>query len=119
MAKAIRRYPTDATFIFVAFSGEEQGLVGSTHYVQQLAGTALAQRIKGVFIMDMIGYSGDAELDCILETTNTSQNQALLTHMTNMAAVYAPELVLSTTTNPFGSDHVPFLNAGYSGLLAI
>ena len=119
MARAIARYPTDATFVFVAFSGEEQGLVGSTYHVQQLAGTALAQRIRDVFIMDMIGYSGDAELDCMLETKDTPDNQALLAHLANMASVYAPGLVLSTTTNYFGSDHVPFLDAGYSGLLTI
>ncbi len=119
IARAIARFPTDATFEFIAFSGEEQGLYGSTHHVQQLAGTAFGQRVQGVFILDMIGYSGDAELDALLETKNTPQNQALLSHLANMAAVYAPELVLSTSTNFFGSDHVPFLNAGYTGLLSI
>jgi len=119
MARAIARFPTDATFVFVAFSGEEQGEVGSRYYVQQLAGTALAQRIRGVVIMDMIGYSGDAELDCMLETRDSPDNQALLAHLANVASVYAPELVLSSSTNYWGSDHAPFLDAGYSGLLTI
>lgn len=119
MARAIAQYPTDATFVFVAFSGEEQGMVGSKYYVQQLAGTALAQRIRGVVIMDMIGYSGDADLDCMLETSDTPEDQALISHLANIASTYAPGLSLSSSTNYWGSDHEPFLDAGYTGLLTI
>lgn len=119
MARAVAQYPTDATFVFVAFSGEEQGMVGSKYHVQHLAGTSFAHRIRAVFIMDMIGYSGDAELDCLLETKDTQNNQALVSHLANMAAIYAPDLSLSATTSYWGSDHAPFLDNGYSGVLTM
>ena len=35
------------------------------------------------------------------------------------AAIYAPELTVYTSTNPFGSDHVPYINNNMHGILSI
>ena len=45
----------DATLHFVFFGGEEQGLYGSYHYVEEA--TAANLDISHALIMDMIGYS--------------------------------------------------------------
>ena len=53
LARVFASRPTEATIVFVAFAGEEQGLLGSAHFAQ------LAQannwNIQGVLNMDIIG----------------------------------------------------------------
>jgi Peptidase family M28/Fibronectin type III domain len=53
LARVFAPEPTEATIVFVAFAGEEQGLLGSDHFAQ------LAQdngwNIQGVLNMDIIG----------------------------------------------------------------
>jgi hypothetical protein len=53
LARVFAKRPTEATIVFVAFAGEEQGLLGSAHFAQ------LAQvedwNIQGVLNMDIIG----------------------------------------------------------------
>ena len=55
LARVFAARPTEATIVFVAFAGEEQGLYGSTHFAQ------LARQngwnIQGVLNMDIIGNS--------------------------------------------------------------
>ena len=55
LARVFASRPTEATIVFVAFAGEEQGLYGSTHFAQ------LAKQngwnIQGVLNMDIIGNS--------------------------------------------------------------
>jgi Zn-dependent M28 family amino/carboxypeptidase len=53
LARVMARVPSEATIVFVAFAGEEQGLYGSTHFAE------LAKQngwnIQGVLNMDIIG----------------------------------------------------------------
>lgn len=53
LARVLAPRPTEATIVFVAFAGEEQGLYGSTHFAE------LARQegwnIQGVLNMDIIG----------------------------------------------------------------
>ena len=44
------------TFVFVAFAGEEKGLVGSRYYVNQLAKDGIA-KIRAMICMDTLGLS--------------------------------------------------------------
>ena len=53
LARVFARHPTEATIVFVAFAGEEQGLYGSNHFAQQAS--ASGQNIQGVLNMDIIG----------------------------------------------------------------
>ena len=52
MARVMASRRFDATIVFMAVAGEEQGLYGSTHYAE-LSG----QRIDGMFTNDIIGSS--------------------------------------------------------------
>ena len=75
-------------------------------------------KIKLAVIMDMIGYSSTANsLDVLLETS--SALAAVLPAFEQAAADYVPQLQVSTSLAPFGSDHVPFINQGVPSLLLI
>ncbi len=116
MARILSVYRPDATFLFICFSGEEQGLHGSRYHVTQLQDAGLTGKVKAVCNMDMIGYSSDADLDMLLETGGAGI--ALLDPWIEAAQAYTT-LRIVTSTNPFGSDHVPYINAGMPSLLTI
>lgn len=116
LARLFAAHPPDATMVFVCFSGEEQGLYGSYDYVADLAAAGDLAKVQGALIFDMIGYTADPELDCLLETDAIGQGW-----MTAFAAAAADftTLEIVETLGAWGSDHVPFLDAGRVGLLAI
>jgi hypothetical protein len=106
LARVFVDQPPEATLLFIAFSGEEQGLLGSRAWLNPWLTDGRAAQIHGGFIMDMIGYSGDVELDCLLETS--AATRPLLNQI--QAAHADPELVLAESLDYWGSDHVPFLD---------
>jgi hypothetical protein len=55
MARVMATRKFDATIVFMAVAGEEQGLYGSTHYAE--LATQSGQRIDGMFTNDIIGSS--------------------------------------------------------------
>jgi hypothetical protein len=55
LARVMATHNFDATIVFVAFAGEEQGLFGSTHYAN--VAKAAGQNIAGMFSNDIIGSS--------------------------------------------------------------
>ncbi len=115
MARIFTAQPPAATVLFICYSGEEQGLFGSSDHASGLVSAGLDDDVEGVLIMDMVGYSADADLDCLLETS--SANSALADVFAAAAGVTDLRIVISF--NPFGSDHVPYLNRGMPALLAI
>lgn len=118
MAEVFTRFPPKRTMVFTCFSGEEQGLIGSTRWVEDaLRPNGHLPKIKLALIMDMIGYSQDTQLDVLLETS--SALSTVFPQFQNAVADYATELVPHTSTNPFGSDHMPFINRAVPSLLVI
>ncbi len=118
MAEVFTRFPPQRTMIFTCFSGEEQGLIGSTRWVEDaLRPNGHLPKIQLALIMDMIGYSQDGQLDVLLETSSTLST--VFPPFQSAVADYAGELVPHTSTNPFGSDHMPFINRGVPSLLVI
>jgi Zn-dependent M28 family amino/carboxypeptidase len=117
MARALVPAQPERTFVFMCYAGEEQGLYGSYAHVDALAAGGDLAKLRAVVVMDMIGYSADAHLDADYESyasmsTYTQQFGAA-------AATYAPDLHIVFQTNPWGSDHVPYLEAGVPTVLAI
>jgi Zn-dependent M28 family amino/carboxypeptidase len=55
LARVLAPHPTEATIMFVAFAGEEQGLFGSTHAAQQLKASNVD--VQAMFSNDIIGAS--------------------------------------------------------------
>lgn len=106
----------EATIRFIAFSGEEAGLFGSKAYVAALAERDEKSKVKGVYIMDMIGFTTDDKLDVIIETSEA--NQPLVDLSLASFNNYSHGSVESTF-NYWGSDHVPFIDAGIPTVLLI
>lgn len=103
------------TIVFVAFAVEEQGLVGSTRYVQSLS-TTQRTNLAAALTMDMIAYTSDSELDVLLETSAFADGVA---DIQAAAAQEFTSLAVYRSLNPFGSDHVPFLSQNLPATLAI
>lgn len=55
MARVMAKYKFDATIIFMAVAGEEQGLLGSTYFAEQA--TQKGMDVEGMFTNDIIGSS--------------------------------------------------------------
>lgn len=115
LARVFSAARKNASLVFVAFSGEEQGLVGSKAFVRSLD-SSTRSRIKGVLNMDMIGYSKDDSEDVLLESS--SRFKSLVDHFA-AAASLIDGLNYFITYNPYGSDHMPFIDAGIPAILTI
>jgi hypothetical protein len=113
MARVLSQYRFKRTLKFICFAGEEQGLLGS----EAFASSAPAANIKLAVLMDMIGYSSDTRFDVLLETS--AALSSVFAPFQTAATDYSPGLAVLTSTNPFGSDHIPFINRSVPSLLLI
>jgi len=110
--------PPPATVFFILYSGEEQGLVGSTAHVRQLINNGDRSKLKFALIMDMVGYtSSQNSLNVIVESYQ--DYDAELQTFVNCAYDYVSNLGVYVSYNPFGSDHMPYLQNGFASALAI
>ncbi len=108
MARVLKDVETNMTFIFILFTGEEQGLNGSYHYASQAA--LNGDSIVVMFNMDMIAHyqnSGQSKLYHGTETAYAALWQDLADSLTGINI----SGVLSGTSG--GSDHYPFQQSGY------
>ena len=118
-AAALADIQFDRTIVFVAFSGEEQGLYGSKAYVDHLIKKGLNAKVVGAVCMDMISYS-NKYFGVTAEGKNTAIQYASLLGLANANAdQVAPQLSFVNNTRPFGSDHMSFLNANIPAILLI
>jgi hypothetical protein len=106
------------TIVLVWFGGEEQGLLGSRAYVTSLVNSGRASTVSFALCMDMVGYSSsNTKFSVILETQSRYSSQ--LTPLRNAAAQYSRNLEVVISYNPFGSDHMSFLDRNIPSALAI
>ena len=117
LARALLPFKPQRSVLFMCYAGEEQGLDGSYAHVAALRASGDLAKVQAVVIMDMIGYSADDRLDVDFESAATWL--PYLNRFAAAAATYAPELNVTLSTHPFGSDHMPYLAAGKQTLLAI
>ncbi len=117
IARVLRNYQFRRSIKYVCFGGEEQGLYGSEAFAAGVQSAGELSRIKLAVTMDMIGFSSDTRFDVLLETS--SALQAVLPEFQQAAADYVPDLAVLTSLNPFGSDHMPFINRSVPALLLI
>jgi hypothetical protein len=115
-ARILSQYDFNYTLIFIAFSGEEEGLLGSDAYASEAA--ARGDDIIGMIAVDMIGYvaSGDAtDLDVISNTTSQWIRDLAFASQD----LYVPALPTVVGSLPSGasSDHASFWSAGYDAIL--
>jgi len=118
-ARILKDIPTEYSVKFIHFSGEEQGLVGSTHYVNNVVfqNNVRALNLKVVFNIDQVGgqlgntnNAIKCESDQSGQTTNNAPSLAFTQQLATCTTLYSP--LQTVMSNAFASDYVPFENKG-------
>lgn len=111
---------------FVFFSGEEEGLWGSKHFVDAQVTTGKIGHLKGAIILDQVGYAGrignSKYKRAILETTLPKRPDVSALVDTLAHSVKREEPALKgfyVNWHGFGSDHIPFRKKGFPAALLI
>jgi hypothetical protein len=138
LAEVMSKYEFDATIVFAAFAGEEQGLLGSTHFAKNAH--AQKRAIEAMITNDIVGNTEggrgrrdnrtirlfseglpalDSELAGRLRRVGgelDSPSRQLARFIAETAALYRPQfqvrLVFRTDRYMRGGDHMPFLEQG-------
>ncbi|MCP4546985.1 MAG: M28 family peptidase [bacterium] len=102
------------SIIFIAFSGEEEGLVGSDCWASEAA--AAGMDIVAMVNLDMLGYvdPGDAaDIDIISDTASEPLRDLAF----DAIATYVPELpAIEGYLSGASSDHASFWSSGYRAI---
>jgi hypothetical protein len=122
LARIMSQYEFEKTIVFVAFAGEEMGLVGSSLYARRVRKEN--QTIDGVLNNDIIGsdVSGNGRFDnstisVYSEDPDDSTSRQLARYVKDIAERYLPslniDLVFRADRLGRGGDHTPFNQEGY------
>lgn len=140
MARVMSKYQFDATLVFVTVAGEEQGLLGSTHWAEEAKKKNL--NIAAMFTNDIVGNtlggngvrdnarirlfsegvpSNEAEAEVRARQSvggeNDSPSRQLARYIKEAAERYLNNfevtLVFRRDRYGRGGDHIPFLQRGY------
>jgi len=111
-ARVLSQYDFDATLIFIGFDREEQGLIGSTAYVDKHT----TDDILGMISLDMIAYNpaGANKANVYGRSTSNPVKNALA----NAISTYGNLIPVIGGDVP-ASDHAPFESAGFQAALLI
>ncbi|UCE20026.1 MAG: M28 family peptidase [Gemmatimonadota bacterium] len=119
-ARVLSMYDFDATILFICFSGEEQGLLGSEHYANWASDRDMD--IRGVINLDMIAYVDDPPNDTwdinIYGDSDSYDLALFFADRVNQHTTAEP-LVINTGFEQWGSDHYSFALLGYKAIFAI
>jgi hypothetical protein len=124
-ARVLGQYEFDATIAFVAFVGEEQGLLGARALAKELKSRNVC--VEAVLNNDMMGNdtNGMGEVDnhrilVFSEDPNDSPSRQIARFVRLIGGRYYPELnvdmVFRHDRFGRGGDHTPFNEAGYAGV---
>ncbi len=117
MARIMKDIPTEYSIKFIHFSGEEQGLYGSQHYVNQVVNATVPKMdIRLVFNIDQVGgRAGQTHNTIVCErdtnnfpSTNNAASHQATSELMNCVALYSP--LQTTLSNAYSSDYMPFQN---------
>ena len=116
IARLLQNIPTEYSIKFINFSGEEDGLRGSQHYVTAVVnGTTPKMDIRVVFNIDEVGgVAGEVnntitcDVDESTPTTNNAASAVITAELAICVDLYSP---LNTWTNfAAATDYIPFEN---------
>jgi Peptidase family M28 len=140
MARVMSKYQFDATVVFMTVPGEEQGLLGSTHWAEEAKKKNL--NIAGMFTNDIIGNTlggngvrdnarvrifsegvptneteAEARTRLSVGGENDSPSRQLARYIKEMGERYLNNfevtLIFRRDRYGRGGDHIPFLQRGY------
>jgi aminopeptidase YwaD len=115
-AKLMSSYMTNYTVRFVTFSGEEQGLHGSYHYVQEAVQNN--DNIVAVLNVDMIGYAETTQDANYVKIFEDEESEWLTDFTTDVSQQYNDLIGIQVIPSGYswGSDHYYFWQAGYNAI---
>lgn len=116
-ARILKDVPTEYSVKFIHFSGEEQGLIGSNHYVNNVVfnNNVRQLNLKVVFNIDQVGGKISNPSNTIVcendqtsagGTANNAPSLAMTQQLANCTTLYSP--LQTTMSNAFASDYMPF-----------
>ena len=140
MARVMAKYEFDATIVFMAVAGEEQGLLGSTHFAEEAK--KKNWNVDAMFTNDIVGNtlggnglrdrgnvrvfsegvpSNETEAEATTRRSvggeNDSASRQLARFIKETGDSYVPQfkvmLVYRRDRYGRGGDHIPFLERGY------
>ena len=117
-ARLLVNIPTEYSIKFIHFAGEEDGLVGSSHYVDAVVNaTTPKMNIRLMLNLDQVGgVAGGANtaVTCERDQSNPATNNAASNAMTQqlMNCVSNYSSLNPILSYAYGSDYVPFENNG-------
>lgn len=120
VARILKDVPTEYSIKFIHFSGEEQGLYGSSHYANAVAYQSGVKKldIKLVFNLDQVGGqlgNVNSKIICEKDIAGQSGNNAASKTVTDQLAacttLYSP--LQTSISNAYSSDYMPFEQKGY------
>jgi hypothetical protein len=124
-ARVLSQYEFDATLVFVAFAGEEQGLVGAHAMAMRLKGEH--QEIEAILNNDIIGneIAGNGTSDpwrvlLFSEDPADSPSRQIARFIHSAAKIYYPrmtvDLIFRHDRFGRGGDHTAFNQEGFAGV---
>jgi hypothetical protein len=118
-ASALKGYRFENTIVYVLFTGEEQGLIGSYYFVQALAG--MGKNVVGALNLDMISYDGNADGRMHVYCGSMAESGAMADLLIETIGRYSLPLAPHkyTTGGEGWSDHSSFWDAGYPAIVGI
>ena len=125
LARIMSAYEWDKTLVFIAFAGEENGLLGSTLYTEKAKKAGAP--IEAVLNNDIIGSdtagNGRIEnyrLNVFSEDPSDSASRQLARYIKDIGERYVPalkiDLIFRADRFGRGGDHTPFNQQGYAGV---
>jgi hypothetical protein len=125
LARVLSQFEFEKTLVFVAFAGEEQGLLGSTLYAAR--SKKENQKIEAVLNNDIIGsdISGNGRMEnrrvnVFSEDPQDSHSRTLARYIKDMGEKYLPsmrvDLMFRADRFGRGGDHTPFNQEGYAAV---
>jgi hypothetical protein len=125
LARVLSQYQFEKTLVFVAFAGEEAGLLGSTLYAKKAHDTGM--KIEAVLNNDIIGsdLAGDGRTDnrrlnVFSEDPQDSPSRQLARYIREIGERYVPSMnvdpVFRADRFGRGGDHTPFNLEGFAAV---
>ncbi|MFQ6673272.1 MAG: M28 family metallopeptidase [Fidelibacterota bacterium] len=122
LARVLSQYPFDATLVFMAVAGEEQGLYGSRHWAEK--GRQQGLNVEAMITNDVVGggRGGNGILDletlrCFSAGPADSPHRQLARYAARHVRAYLPpfslQLIFRQDRYRRGGDHMSFMEAGY------
>lgn len=118
-ARILKDIPTEYSIKFIHFSGEEQGLIGSYHYADNVVfqNDIRQMNVRLVFNIDQVGGqlgNNNNTIKCEKgvngSSANNASSSAFTQQLANCTELYSP--LQTAITNAYSSDYIPFEQNG-------